>query len=120
MESFVNFCEDTIFEVTLPQLGFIYCEHTFFLFFIGNIDCRYLEASNECPLDMFLWEKKNNGDVGALLYQSLKVNCYEVTVKSVLSGHSKIDKTNILMSKGSLMKVERIAECSPWSILLYF
>ena len=35
----------------------------------------------------------------------------------------KIDKTNILMTNGSLvmlMKVERIAECSPWSCLQYF
>ena len=42
------------------------------------------------------------------------------TVKPVLSGHSKIDKTNILMTNGSLMMVESIAECSPWSILQYF
>ena len=36
----------------------------------------------------------------------------EDTVKSVLSGHSKIDKTKILITIGSLMKVESIAECS--------
>ena len=42
------------------------------------------------------------------------------TVKPVLIGHSKIDKTKILMTNGSLMKVESIAECSPWSILQYF
>ena len=42
------------------------------------------------------------------------------TVKPVLSGHSKIDKTKILMTNGSLMKVKSIAECSPWSILQYF
>ena len=42
------------------------------------------------------------------------------TVKPVLSGHSKIDITKILMTNGSLMKVESIAECSPWSILQYF
>ena len=34
--------------------------------------------------------------------------CY--TVKPVLSGHSKIDNTNILMTDGSLMKEESIAE----------
>ena len=34
------------------------------------------------------------------------------TVKPVLSGHSKIDKTKILMTNGSLMKVESI-ECFP-------
>ena len=44
----------------------------------------------------------------------------EVTAKPVLSGHSKIDKTKVLMTNGSLMKVKSIAECSPWSILLYF
>ena len=33
---------------------------------------------------------------------------------------SKIDKTKILMTNGSLMKVQCIAECSPWSILQYF
>ena len=42
------------------------------------------------------------------------------TVKPVLSGHSKIGKTKILMTNGSLMKVESIAECSHWSILQYF
>ena len=42
------------------------------------------------------------------------------TVKPVLSGHSKIDKTKILMTNGSLMQVESIAESSPWSILQYF
>ena len=42
------------------------------------------------------------------------------TVKPVLSGHSKIDKTKILMTDVSLMMVESIAECSRWSILQYF
>ena len=32
------------------------------------------------------------------------------TVKPVLSGHSKINKTKILMTNGSLMKIESIAE----------
>ena len=34
------------------------------------------------------------------------------TVEPVLSGHSKIDKTKVLKTSGSLTKVERIAECS--------
>ena len=42
------------------------------------------------------------------------------TVKPVLSGHLKIDKTRVLMESGSLMKVESIAECSKGSILQYF
>ena len=33
------------------------------------------------------------------------------TVKPVLSGYSKKDKTKILNTNGSLMKVESIAEC---------
>ena len=42
------------------------------------------------------------------------------TVKPAVSGHSKIDKTKILMTNGSLIQVESIAECSPQSILQYF
>ena len=50
-----------------------------------------------------------------------KDNMAQNTVKPVQNGHSKIDKTKIiLMTNGSLMKVESIAECSPWSILQYF
>ena len=33
--------------------------------------------------------------------------------------HSKIDKTKVFMTIGSLMKVISITECSPWSILQY-
>ena len=42
------------------------------------------------------------------------------TVKPVLSGHLKIDKTKFLIENVSSMKVESIAEYSPWSILQYF
>ena len=42
------------------------------------------------------------------------------TVNPVLSGHSKINKIKVLMTNGSLMKVETVAYCSPWSILQYF
>ena len=35
-----------------------------------------------------------------------------ITVKPVLSSHSKIDKTMVFKTNDSLMKVERIAECS--------
>ena len=44
----------------------------------------------------------------------------QYTVKPVLSGHSTIDKTKILKTNGSLMKVKIIAECSKGSILQYF
>ena len=39
--------------------------------------------------------------------------------KYLCNGHSITDKTKILMTNGSLMKVESIAECSHWSILQY-
>ena len=41
------------------------------------------------------------------------------TVKPVLSGHLKMDKTKVLMENVSLMKIESMAEGSPWSILQY-
>ena len=44
---------------------------------------------------------------------SLEASGFGSTVKPVLSGHSKIDKTKILMTNGSLMEVDSIAECSP-------
>ena len=39
---------------------------------------------------------------------------YLSTVKPVLSGHLKIDKTKVLMEIGSVMKADSIAECSPY------
>ena len=44
----------------------------------------------------------------------------EYSIKPVLSRHSKIDKTKILMTNGNLMQVKSIAECSDRSILQYF
>ena len=48
----------------------------------------------------FYWERTLN-----------RISKYS-TVKPVLSGHTNIDKTKILKTNGSLMKVESIAECS--------
>ena len=39
-------------------------------------------------------------------------NKFTNTVKPVQNGHSKIDKIKILMTNGSLMKVESIVKCS--------
>ena len=54
-----------------------------------------------------------------LLTSSLKIkarihSCAKITtkVKPVRNGHSKIDKTILLMTNGSLMKIESIAEHS--------
>ena len=40
------------------------------------------------------------------------IACQIVSVKPVLRGHSKIDKTKVLKTNDSLMKIESIAECS--------
>ena len=40
--------------------------------------------------------------------------------KTGLKQPLKKDKAKNLITNSSLMKVERIAECSPWSILQYF
>ena len=45
---------------------------------------------------------------------------YTFTVKPVLNGHSKIDKTKVIRTYDSEMKVKSIAECSLWSILQNF
>ena len=47
------------------------------------------------------------------VYKSSEIKNWHLkhTVNPVLSGHSQIDKTQILMACGSLMKVESIAEC---------
>ena len=42
----------------------------------------------------------------------LKINPYNHTVKPVQNGRSKIDKTKTLMTNGSVMMVDSIAECS--------
>ena len=55
-----------------------------------------------------------------LLQQVNQVGLVKTTVIPVLSDHSKIDKTKVLKTNGSLMKVESIAECSKGSILQYF
>ena len=52
-----------------------------------------------------------------LLYYKV---CIFVYSKICLKRPLKIDKTKILMTNGSLMKVKSIAECSPWSNLQYF
>ena len=53
--------------------------------------------------------------------------CYSDTIKAGflmtysktgVNSHSKIDKTKILITFGSLMKVESIAECSHSAIIL--
>ena len=46
------------------------------------------------------------------LYPHNTISKIRNTVKPVLSGNSKIDKTKVFKTNGSFMKVESIAECS--------
>ena len=64
----------------------------------------------------------NMGSIGLLAQENDVISnlTFSNTVKPVLSGHSKNDQTKALKTNGSLMKVESIAECSPWSIQQYF
>ena len=61
--------------------------------------------------NLFKHTKNILTNCGALFY-----TVCENTVKPVLSGDSKIDKTMILMTNGSIMNWS----CSSWSILQYF
>ena len=76
----------------------------------------------EWLLFYFLCKIKKNSMITLHTVKNLIIQTLIVrnTVKPVLSSHSKIDKTKILMTNGSLMKVESITECSLWSILQYF
>ena len=66
--------------------------------------------------------KYQRNSLNDLLFQPTKENIcllrvicmtrVERTVKPVLSSYSKIDKTKVLKTNGSLMKVKSIAECS--------
>ena len=46
--------------------------------------------------------------------------CSVIYSKTCVKWPLKIDKTKILITNGSLIKVKSIAECSTWSILQYF
>ena len=77
-----------------------------------------------CSCDYFLIHRIN------MCLRAQKNRLFEmvllITVKTALSGHSKIDKTKVFKTNGSLMKVESVAECSlccrmlSWSVLQYF
>ena len=48
---------------------------------------------------------------GYKLAYKLLLPYHHSTVRPVLSGHTKIDKTKVLKTIGSLMKVKSITEC---------
>ena len=73
-----------------------------------NIDITYFPFDDQkCKLKMGSWAYDG---FQVTLTCNHFVKAY--TAKPVLSGHSKIGKTRVLKTNGSLMKVESIAECS--------
>ena len=68
------------------------------------INCSYINVAK----GIRLLDKKNNSCLYRRIF--MQVRTFERYIS--LSGHSKIDKTKILKTTGSLMKVESIAECS--------
>ena len=73
-----------------------------FITMISNLKVLLANFANNLDPDL---DRQNVGP-------DLDPNHLKTTVKPVLSGHSKIDKTKVLIAIGSLMKVESIAECS--------
>ena len=108
----------------------------FFTFLCGILGQVYLSVSfpDTCLLSYFLLfnkpffccifqslildtrNKLSNQIEDAITHLRSGYPHFNTTVKPVLSGHSKTDKTKVLKTNGSLMKVESIAEC----ILQYF
>ena len=56
---------------------------------------------------------EKQSDQGVFAFFRSNLNLQLTTVKPVLRGHLKIDKTKVLMENGSLLEVKSIAECSP-------
>ena len=95
------------------------------------VNVKSTEKSNCCAGELFKLHVQQSNDkmnmTSTLQYSGLSAyNCAKPTtttnntVKPALSDHSKICKTKILMTNGSSMQVESIAECSKGSILQYF
>ena len=68
--------------------------------------------TDKCSFLKLILKKSADDNKSMKNYQAFKFSQHSHTVKPVLSGHSKIDKTKVLKTNGSLMKVESIAECS--------
>ena len=64
-------------------------------------------------------KKKYSSYIESMNSTKKKVHVGSQYSKTCLEQPLKKDKTKILITNGSLMKVESIAECSPWSILQY-
>ena len=71
-------------------------------------------TSSETPKTGFLARRPKSYQLSnTSVHLSLLVQLGRLKIHTVKQkGHSKIDKTKILMTNGSLMKVKSIAECS--------
>ena len=65
-----------------------------------------------CLLNKFMHKLKETRSVVFLLCKCSLLPENPITIKPVLSGHSKIGKTNVIKTNGSVMKVESITKCS--------
>ena len=75
-----------------------------------SLCCLYKEAMNSSLPNEYTKKTDFTGMIARLIYSK---TCLKRPRK-------KKKKTQILMTNGSLMQVESIAECAPWSILQYF
>ena len=82
---------------------------------------EWIDFGRSLPSGAFLGVLTYGFDGRRLFWpKSVQIYNERCTVEHVWSGHLKIDITKVLMDNGSLMKVEKIAECSTWSILQFF
>ena len=81
---------------------------------VGPVDPSFLVVNKSH------FNKKNSSYSESTNSTKQKVHVGSQYSKTCPKQPLKKDKTKILITNGSLMKVERIAECSPWSILQYF
>ena len=81
---------------------------------VGPVDPSFLGAEKSVFNKKYSSYSKSTNSTK----QKVHVGCQYS--KTSLKQPLKKDKTKILITNSSLMKVKRIAECSPWSILQYF
>ena len=88
---------------------------------IGALRVKFSSPSTGRYIDL---EAGSVSDVFTGYFFTQKYSCFLLfdNTKNLCKTATKNDKTNILMTTGSLnklMRVEGIAECSQWSILQY-
>ena len=82
-------------------------------FFVGasRVNCKQVQMYIKMVIAMF-----KSFILGGYCISS-NISPHMKNLNKIQYNHSQTDKTKKLMTNGSFMKVESIAECSPWSIL---